>query len=106
MITVELDRHTKDPKPYIYAGNSQGDVFIYQVLNLDEALNLQDEEAPLPEAKLQLVDIILTNEPFVVRQITKVGAQTFAFSTENNKVQVVIHKPELRESAKLKAQLD
>jgi len=28
---------------------------------------LQDEDAPLTEAKLSLVDIILTNEPFVVR---------------------------------------
>ena len=54
--------------------------------NLEEALNIQDEEAQLPEAKLQLVDIVLTNEPFVVRQITKVGAQTFALSSENNKV--------------------
>lgn len=40
LISVEMDRHTKDPKPYIYAGNSKGEVFIYQVSNLEEALNL------------------------------------------------------------------
>ena len=59
----------------------------------------------MPEAVLTLVDIVITKEPYVVRQMTKVGPQTFALSTENSKVQVVIHKPELKSSGKLKAQL-
>lgn len=96
-----MDRHVMDPKPFIYAGNAQGEVYIYQVGNLDKALSNQDEDAPLPEPELILVDIVLTKEVYEARQATKVGAQTFAISTENNKVHVVIHKPELKQSAKL-----
>jgi len=62
-----MDHHTQDPLPYIYAGNSQGEVYIYQVANVFDASNIQDEEAPLPEAELKLVDIVLTKEPYVVR---------------------------------------
>jgi hypothetical protein len=29
LIGVEMDRHVKDPRPYVYAGNSQGEVYIY-----------------------------------------------------------------------------
>jgi hypothetical protein len=96
LIAVEMDRHVKDPRPYIYVGNAQGECYIYQVANLDAAFHNYNEDAPLPEAELVLIDIVLTKEPFEVRQVTKVGAQTFAIATENNKVHVVIHKPELK----------
>lgn len=67
LIGVEMDRHTKDTKPYVYAGNAQGEVYIYQVSNLDSAFSHDDEEAQLPQAQLDLVDIILTKEPCQVR---------------------------------------
>jgi hypothetical protein len=50
---------------------------------------------------LDLVDIIMTKEPYVVRQVTKTGERTFALTTENNKLHVMIHKPELKQAAKL-----
>lgn len=92
-----MDRHTPDPVPYIYAGNSQGEVYIYKVQNLAAAFSQTDEEAPLPAPELLLVDMVLTKEPSVVRKVSKVGAQTFALATENNKIHVMIHKPELKQ---------
>jgi hypothetical protein len=81
----------------VYGGNKQGEVYIYCVSNLHSAFAVQDDSAKLPEATLTLVDIVLTNEPYDVRQIRKVGEKTFAVATENNKVQVYLHEPEKQE---------
>jgi hypothetical protein len=40
---VEIDRHLPDSKPFIYAGNALGEVYIYQVTNIDEAFTLDDD---------------------------------------------------------------
>ena len=51
----------------------QGEVYIYEVTNLMEAFKVDDEEAQLPKAQLNLLDMILTEEPHMIRQMTQVG---------------------------------
>ena len=60
-------------KVLVYAGNMQGEVYIYEVTNLMEAFKVDDEEAQLPKAQLNLLDMILTEEPHMIRQMTQVG---------------------------------
>lgn len=43
----------------IYAGNNQGEVYIYKVKNMKKAFK-SDPEEPRYEANLKLVDMILT----------------------------------------------
>ena len=52
----------------IYAGNKKGDVYIYRVDNIEEALK-SDTEKPLVKPALELVDIIKTGEDFDVRDV-------------------------------------
>ena len=47
----------------------------------------------MPKAELRLIDMILTQEAYSVRQVTQVGLDTFAICTENNKVQIYKHDP-------------
>ena len=98
LIGIEVVRGTyagRD-KPFrinVYGGNAQGEVYIYEVANLDAALANDDDSAPTPQAQLILLDMILTNEPLSTRQVTQVGDAVFALCTENNKVKVVRHNP-------------
>ena len=46
----------------VYAGNNNGEVFVYQLMNLMSAFAIQDDEAKLPKAELKFLDMILTNE--------------------------------------------
>jgi hypothetical protein len=32
-----MDRHTKDSRPYVYAGNAAGEVYVYMVSNIASA---------------------------------------------------------------------
>jgi len=48
--------------------------------------------------------MILTQEPYAVRQITQVGDQVFALCSENNKVMVMKHNPHLKAQQNLYAQ--
>ena len=57
----------------VYAGNNIGEVFIYELMNLNQAFSVQDEEAKLPKAELRLLDIILTNDKCSVRSCKLVG---------------------------------
>ena len=47
----------------------------------------------MPKPDLRLVDMILTQESYSVREVTQVGIETFALCTENNKVQIYKHDP-------------
>ena len=71
---------------YLHAGNAQGEVYIYKVSNLESAFR-SDPENTLPQADLMLVDMILTEEPFVVRDIKMVSNSVFGLCTEGNKIQ-------------------
>lgn len=71
-------------------------MYIYEVANLDEAFAHADSVDKVAQAQLKLVDMILTNEPYAVRQVTQVGEQTFALCQENNKVQILRHNPQLK----------
>lgn len=44
------------------------------------------EDKPCLEAELNLVDIVLTNEPFIVRDCSKIDDFNLACCTEGNKV--------------------
>ena len=87
----------------VYGGNIQGEVYIYEVTNIDEALAQADDQEKAAVAQLNLIDMILTNAPFAVRQVTQVGESTFALCQENNKVQVLRHNPQLKAQANLQA---
>ena len=54
----------------VYGGNIQGEVYIYEVTNLEAAFAFADEAETLAKAELRLMDMILTNEPLAVRQVT------------------------------------
>ena len=94
-------------KPFrvlVYGGNIQGEVYFYEVANIEAAFANADDAETLQTAQLTLVDMILTGEPYSVRQVTQVGEQSFAYCTENNKVQIVRHNPELKAAQNLQAQ--
>jgi hypothetical protein len=55
---------------FIYAGNNKGDVFIYKVKKTYEAFKNDPERPNLP-AKLKLVDMIITGDEYVVRDVTQ-----------------------------------
>jgi hypothetical protein len=54
----------------IYAGNNKGDVFIYKVKKIDEAFK-NDPERPNMPAKLKLIDMIITGDEYVVRDVAQ-----------------------------------
>ena len=97
LIGVEVVRGTyaanQAYRALVYGGNMQGEVYIYEVMNLEAAFNEQDEEAAVPAPELRLIDMILTQEAYSVRQVTQVGIETFAICSENNKVQIYKHDP-------------
>ena len=70
----------------VYGGNINGEVYIYEVTNIDAAYAGIDTAETLPKAELKLIDMVLTNEPLSVRQVTQVAPGSLAISTENNKV--------------------
>ena len=55
------------------------------------------------EPQLVLVDMILTGEPFVVRDTVQISGDIVANCTEGNKVQVWRHNPESKQLAELQA---
>ena len=78
----------------IYGGNILGEVYIYEVLNIGEAFSIEDD-AP-PKAELKLIDMILTEEPFQIRQMKKIGdGGIFALCSEADTLQIVKHDPQL-----------
>lgn len=70
LIKLEVD---PENKILVYTGNMQGEVYIYQVMNVMEAFQIEDAESSLPKAELMLLDMILTGDPYSVRQMTQVG---------------------------------
>ena len=50
----------------------------------------------MPAPELRLIDMILTQEAYSVRYVTQVGIETFALCSENNKVQIYKHDPQLK----------
>ena len=54
IISLEVDNtqlgKNSIPKTFVYGGNNQGEVYIYEVTNIDEAYQVMDD-AP-PSAKL------------------------------------------------------
>lgn len=71
---------------HLSCGNLSGEVYIYTVRNLQQAFDFRDDEKPLIEADLKLVDMILTQEPYVVRGLKNLDPFHFACCTEGNKV--------------------
>jgi hypothetical protein len=71
---------------YIYTGNVEGEVYIYNIANFEAAFQDKSEDRPITTPLLNLVDIVLTQEPFVVRDCRKVDDFHFACCTEGNKV--------------------
>ena len=92
--TIKATEGSADSKLLIYGGNIQGEVYIYEVLNINEALSMADDDSTqIPEAQLRLFDMVLTDKPLMVRQVTKVGETTWALCQETNKVQILQHNP-------------
>ena len=108
MIGVEVSKGLyAGQQPYrvlVYGGNIQGEVYIYEVTNIEEALAGADDAESVPSVQLSLIDMILTHEGFAVRQMTQVGANTFAYCQENNTVKILQHDPQLKAQANLQAQ--
>lgn len=66
LIGVESIKATEggstDNKLLVYGGNMMGEVYIYEVINISEALAMADDEGTqIPEAQLRLFDMVLTN---------------------------------------------
>ena len=75
----------------VFTGNLLGDLYIYQVTNVQAAFHFIDDEAALPEPSLLLVDMVLTKEQFVVRdavwlQGTNSQKPLLALCAENDKL--------------------
>lgn len=68
---------------------------------LEAYANFDGLESP---ANLSLMDMILTQEPFAVRQVTQVGESVFALCSESNKVSIMQHNPALKAQQNLQAQ--
>ena len=78
-----------------------GEVYLYEVANLLEAFAAY--EGAEIKATLTLVDMMLTQEPFAIRQVAQVGENTFALCQENNKVSLMQHNPQLKAQQNLQA---
>ena len=92
----------------VFTGNVWGDVYIYQVANVQAAFDFIDDEAALPEPCLVLVDMVLTKEEFVVRdavwlQGTNSQKPLLALCTENDKLQIWEQDPLRKQVEKEKA---
>jgi len=71
----------------ISCGNNNGEIYLYRVANdLSYRQNLM-------EPQLVLIDMILTGEPFVVRDTVQLRSDIVASCTEGNKVNVWHHSP-------------
>lgn len=80
-----------DGRVTVFTGNLMGDLYIYQVTNVEAAFDFIDDEAALPDPCLVLVDMVLTKEDFVVRdavwlQGTNSQKPLLALCTENDKL--------------------
>lgn len=72
----------------IYCGNNQGEIFVYKIKNLKKAFKNGDSQA-----KLKLVDLIITKDDTVIRDLYR-QAEFTVVTSENNKIQVWERKNE------------
>jgi hypothetical protein len=73
------------------------------VSNLQQAYK-SDPEKPLVQAELTLVDMILTQEAFVVRDVKRVTDSLFGLCTEGNKVQCWSYDEQYKQQQLMQAQ--
>ena len=73
----------------MYAGNNEGEVFVYSVKNMDKAFR-NDPEEPMLKAKLKLKNYIQTRQKYVVRDALCIDGEgkTIVTTSEANKINV------------------